>query len=60
MFARGLQHRGFHTFLLHLPYYGHRREGERPDDTLFFTLIRQAIADVRRARDAVASLPLVD
>jgi hypothetical protein len=60
MFARGLHHRGFHTFLLHLPYYGQRRAGARPDDKLFFTLIRQAIADVRRARDAVASLPLVD
>ena len=60
MFARGLHHRGFHTFLVHLPYYGQRREGKRPDDKLFFTLIRQAIADVRRARDAVASLPLVD
>lgn len=60
MFARGFQYRGFHAFLIHLPYYGDRREGDRPDDKLFFTLMRQAIADVRRARDAVVSLPLID
>lgn len=60
MFARGLQQRGFHAFMIQLPYYGQRRQGPRPEDKRFFTLIRQAIADVRRARDAVAALPLVD
>jgi hypothetical protein len=49
--ARGLQRRGLHTFLLHLPFYGERRTGRsRPDN----------VADVRRARDAVAVLPMVD
>jgi dienelactone hydrolase len=61
LFARGLQAAGFHTFLIHLPYYGKRRTGDqRPDGSQFFILIRQAIADVRRARDAVAALPGVD
>jgi dienelactone hydrolase len=60
LFARGFHHRGFHAFLIHLPYYGQRRDGKRPHDRLFFTLLRQAIADVRRAHDAVASLPHID
>ncbi len=61
MIARGLRRQGLHAFLLHLPYYGERRTGEkRPDDVDLVTTMRQAIADVRRARDAVAALPLVD
>lgn len=60
LFANGLRQRGVHTFLIHLPSYGERREGrDRPDASNLFTLIRQAIADVRRARDAVAVLPWV-
>ncbi len=59
--AQGLRPHGVHAFLIHLPHYGQRREGAtRPDGKVFLTLIRQAIADVRRARDAVAVLPLVD
>jgi pimeloyl-ACP methyl ester carboxylesterase len=61
LFAKGLQMRGFHTFMLHLPHYGERRKGRRrPTDGDLFIAIRQAVADVRRARDAVAVLPLVD
>jgi dienelactone hydrolase len=61
LFARGLQAAGFHAFLIHLPYYGERRSGDDgPDGAQFFILIRQAIADVRRARDAIAALPGVD
>ncbi|WP_182871175.1 dienelactone hydrolase family protein [Rhodopirellula sp. JC639] len=61
MFAHGFQHCGFHAFLIHLPHYGKRRvDGQKPDDAFFFSAMRQAIADVRRARDAVASLPVVD
>ena len=61
MFAHGFHHCGFHAFLIHLPHYGKRREnGQKPDDAYFFPAMRQAIADVRRARDAVASLPVVD
>lgn len=60
LFANGLRQRGVHTFLIHLPSYGERREGrDRPEASQLFTLIRQAIADVRRARDAVAVLPWV-
>lgn len=61
MVARGLSDRGLHAFLIHLPYYGERRQPERrPQGELALTILRQAIADVRRARDAVAVLPLVD
>ena len=61
LFAKGLQMRGFHTFMLHLPHYGERRRGKRrPAHADLFTAIRQGVADVRRARDAVAVLPNVD
>lgn len=61
LFARGLRHQGLHAFLLHLPYYGERRpEGLSRRDANFISVMRQAIADARRARDAVAALPLVD
>jgi len=61
LFARGLQQQGLHAFLLHMPYYGARRAGKkRPSASKLVTVIRQAVADVRRARDAVAALPLVD
>jgi dienelactone hydrolase len=59
MIARGLSGQGLHTFLLHLPGYGIRRAPGAPriDTSL---ALEQAIADVRRARDAVATLPVVD
>lgn len=61
LFARGLRKRGLHAFLLHLPFYGERRsERKAPDASNIFAVIRQAVADVRRARDAVAVLPHVD
>jgi pimeloyl-ACP methyl ester carboxylesterase len=61
LFAKGLQMRGFHTFMIHLPHYGERRRGRRrPTEADLFTAIRQAVADVRRARDAVSVLPFVD
>lgn len=61
LFARGLQFHGFHTFLIHLPKYGERRrEGERRTAGNLVTVVQQAVGDVRRARDAVAALPLVD
>ena len=61
MFARSLRSKGVHTFLLHLPFYGERRQASRrPDGSRMLTVIRQAIGDVRRARDAVAVLPFVD
>ncbi|MBI1309944.1 hypothetical protein GC176_01455 [bacterium] len=61
LFARGFQQRGLHAFLLHLPHYGERRAGERPRDAdNLVASIRQAVADVRRARDAISVLPDVD
>jgi dienelactone hydrolase len=61
LFAKQFQQRGVHAFLLHLPHYGERRSGKkRPDAANLVPVLRQAVADVRRARDAVAVLPLVD
>jgi hypothetical protein len=60
LFARGLNQKQLHTFLIHLPHYGKRRGKTRPDGSNILTLMRQAIADVRRARDAVSVLPFVD
>ena len=61
LFARTLRTGGVHTFLVQLPHYGHRRVASpQPEDRPFDQIIRQSVADVRRARDAVASLPQVD
>lgn len=61
LISRGLRERGLHAFLIHLPFYGQRYGGQQPSAVAH--LIgnpRQAVADVRRARDAVAVLPFVD
>lgn len=61
LFARSLRHLGFHTFMIQLPYYGHRRSSDfKREELNQISSMRQAIADVRRARDAVAVLPFVD
>ncbi|MBP7949652.1 MAG: hypothetical protein KA004_08350 [Verrucomicrobiales bacterium] len=60
LFARGLHLCGFHTFLVHLPGYGARTCGLTDDIKRIFPALRQSVADVRRARDAVAALPCVD
>jgi len=60
MFARGLQQKQMHTFLIHLPQYGKRRNSQVPGTDNILPLMRQAIADVRRARDAVSVLPWID
>ena len=60
IFSRGLRHLGYHTFLIHLPGYGARTSDFTGDIKQMFPGLQQAVADVRRARDAVASLPLVD
>jgi len=59
IFARGLNARGLHTFLIHLPGYGARytAAANRPERIL--DSMKQAVADVRRARDAAIALPLV-
>ena len=60
-FAVGLRSMGLHTLLIQLPDYGHRRSRKKREalDHLVVRM-RQGIADVRRARDAVAVLPLVN
>ena len=58
--ARGLSGLGVHAFLLQLPGYGVRRDESLSDIERGLNSMQQAIADVRRARDAVAALPLVD
>ncbi|RLS56370.1 MAG: hypothetical protein DWH91_06830 [Planctomycetota bacterium] len=58
--ARGIQQRGLHAVLLHLPYYGERRGEKRRDAADFLVTMRQGVADVRRAFDAVAELPGID
>ncbi|MEX0643222.1 MAG: prolyl oligopeptidase family serine peptidase, partial [Pirellulales bacterium] len=46
--------------LIHLPGYGARRVPEMTDAKRILPSLKQAIADVRRARDAVVALPVVD
>jgi hypothetical protein len=61
LIAQGLRQHGLHAFMIQLPYYGERRiSGKKPEGSLAIAAMRQGIADVRRARDAVAVLPLVD
>jgi dienelactone hydrolase len=61
LFARSLRNRGLHAFLIHLPYYGQRRGTDgRGDMADFAVTMRQGVADVRRARDALAVLPGID
>jgi predicted alpha/beta-hydrolase family hydrolase len=60
LFASELRRQGLHALMINLPHYGQRRGDRQPARGAMFTLMRQAIADVRRARDAVAVLPLVD
>ncbi|MFM7058591.1 MAG: alpha/beta hydrolase family protein, partial [Planctomycetota bacterium] len=59
VFARGLNARGLHTFLIHLPGYGARytAAANRPERIL--DSMKQAVADVRRARDAAIALPAI-
>ena len=60
MVARGLRDRGVHAFMIHLPYYGLRRPpGKKPEHADFGDVMRQGIADVRRAHDVVAAMPAV-
>jgi len=61
LFARAFRDKGIHAFLLSLPNYGPRRSNVTPG-TAESLLIRmkQGIADARRAKDVVASIPCID
>jgi dienelactone hydrolase len=59
--ARSLAAHGIHAFMVQMPFYGARRPTTgRVGAEMIVTAGRQAVADVRRARDAAAVLPLVD
>jgi hypothetical protein len=61
LFARSLHMKGLHAFMIQLPYYGERRGGGKgPPTEKMLATMRQGIADVRRAYDAVRVIPQVD
>ncbi len=60
LIAQALNVQGLHAFLLHLPGYGARKVEGQADIQRALPALQQAIADVRRARDAVVALPVVD
>ena len=60
-FAMLFSRAGLHTFMVQMPGYGVRSNPEEPGDGAnFVQRARQAVSDVRRARDAAAVLPFVD
>ena len=59
--ARTICQQGVHAFVLHMPNYGLRANGLSVfEGKGFFDRCFQAVADTRRARDAIAVLPRVD
>ncbi len=60
MIARALREQGLHAMLIHLPGYGHRRTPLAEQPEMILSAMQQGISDVRRARDAVAALPIMD
>ena len=59
MIARALREAGLHAMLIHLPGYGHRRTPMAEQPEMLLAALQQGISDVRRARDAVATLPII-
>ena len=60
LFAKAFHARNLHAFMIQLPFYGLRKPaGFRPDGRHVESTMIQGIADVRRARDAVAVIPHV-
>lgn len=60
LFAKAFHAKNLHAFMIQLPFYGLRRPtGFRPDGRHVEATMIQGIADVRRARDAVAMIPHV-
>ncbi len=57
-FAREFAKAGIHSFVMYMPHYGPRRKpGIKPDVKTFLEGAQQAVADARRARDAINALP---
>ncbi len=59
LIASELGRRGIHGFMVQLPGYGERKDANWNADDLL-KVFNQGVADVRRARDAIAVLPQVD
>ncbi|MDB5345656.1 MAG: abhydrolase 18 [Schlesneria sp.] len=60
LFAKAFHAKNLHAFMIQLPFYGLRRPtGFRPDGRHVEATMVQGIADVRRARDAVAVIPQI-
>ena len=59
LIAKGIANQGIHAFMVHLPHYGVRRSPKADEGDVAQSL-KQSIADVRRAYDAIAILPEVD
>ena len=60
LFAKAFHAQKLHAFMIQLPFYGLRRpKGFRPDGRHVEPTMKQGIADVRRARDAVSVMPHV-
>lgn len=57
LLAKAFAQQGIHAFLLQLPSYGERRHEVDGASRNILVLMRQGIADVRRAYDAVAVVP---
>ncbi len=61
IFARAFAKEGIHAFVMQMPHYGRRRApGLKPDAKMLVEGVRQAVADARRARDAIAALPNIE
>lgn len=61
LIAKSLADRKIHTFMIQLPGYGERYdEGHLTTKEFFGQMLRQSVADVRRAKDAIRNLPFVD
>ena len=61
LIARWMANKGLHAFMIQMPFYGDRRSSkEIPASNHIVSGIKQAIADVRRAKDAISALPEVD
>lgn len=58
--ARALAQRGIHAFMMHAPGFGLRDIPGPRISTDFFTRQTIAVADARRAYDAIAALPQID
>lgn len=61
LIAKALHAQGIHAMMIQLPTYGLRKPKDFvPQKEFVSTVMKQGIADARRARDAVAVLPHVD